>query len=75
MIGDANVTYSGIYGAILNDEYDRCSKVFHPKLERVPYIDFSIGFIYVRKYYVTDVSKATKFDWTLYLRPFRMFTW
>ncbi len=73
--GEANATFSGVFGSILRDEYDRCSTVFRPSPERALRLDFSVGVVYARRYYVMDVGKASKFDWTLYLRPFRTLTW
>ena len=68
-------TYSGIFGAIVDDQYDQASSAFQRNLERDQLLDFSVGFIYVSTYYVMDVSKAKSLDWTLYLRPFRADTW
>ncbi len=69
------MTYSGVYGAIMNDEYDQASTAFLRNLERDGMFDFSISFIYIQSDYLMDVDKATKLDWTLYIRPLHRSAW
>ncbi len=59
----------------MNDEYDQASQAFQHNLQRSNLFDFSVDVVHIRLHYVMDIGRASKPDWTLYMRPFHMDTW
>ncbi len=73
--GHANATYSGVYGSVMNDEFDQASQAFQHNLQRSDLFDFSVDVVHIRSHYMMDVGRAGRPDWTLYIRPFHIDTW
>ncbi len=72
---DANATYGGILGNLLDDNYDRGSTAWQHTLERSLRAEFSVNCIHIKAHFVMDVDRAVKNDWTLYFRPFTQSLW
>ena len=73
--GYANATYTGAFGAMVNDLADTTSEGWVPLFERTRVVDFSVQKALIGQHYIMDVGRATRTDWKLFFRPFHSRVW